>query len=169
MLFTFNIIYRQILTLTQSKRLLKKVDISLISTLQHRKYIGNTLYLRYEIKGKILQVIWMDLTQLSRTEKDNNLLQKLPENFYEVAKGEISIQEQEASLAESDIEQMILQENVTTERRAYQNLRTIRIKKILKIAALDAYRDEPEHANDFMQECERLLYNNIITGISNIK
>jgi len=57
MLFTFNIIYRQILTLTQSKRLLKKVDISLISTLQHRKYIGNTLYLRYEIKGKILQVI----------------------------------------------------------------------------------------------------------------
>ena len=92
----------------------------------------------------------MDLTQLSRTEKDNNLLQKLPENFYEVAKGEIAIQEQEASLAESDIEQMILQENVTTERRAYQNLRTIRIKKILKIAALDAYRDEPEHANDFM-------------------
>jgi len=57
MLFTFNIIYRQILTLTQSKRLLKKVDISLISTLQHRKYIGNPLYLRYEIKGKILQVI----------------------------------------------------------------------------------------------------------------
>ena len=57
MLFTFNIIYRQILTLTQSKRLLKKVDISHISTLQHRKYIGNTLYLRYEIKGKILQVI----------------------------------------------------------------------------------------------------------------
>ena len=111
----------------------------------------------------------MDLTQLSRTEKDNNLLQKLPENFYEVAKGEISIQEQEASLAESDIEQMILQENVTTERRAYQNLRTIRIKKILKIAALDAYREEPEHASDFMQECERLLYNNIITGISNIK
>ena len=48
----------------------------------------------------------MDLTQLSRTEKDNNLLQKLPENFYEVAKGEISIQEQEASLAESDIEQV---------------------------------------------------------------
>ena len=81
----------------------------------------------------------MDLTQLSRTEKDNNLLQKLPENFYEVAKEEIAIQEQEASLAESDIEQMILQENVTTERRAYQNLRTIRIKKILKIAALDAY------------------------------
>lgn len=57
MLFTFNIIYRQIITLTQSKRLLKKVDISLISTLQHRKYIGNTLYLRYEVKGKILQVI----------------------------------------------------------------------------------------------------------------
>lgn len=57
MLFTFNIIYRQILTLTQSKRLLKKVDISHISTLQHRKYIGNTLYLRYEIKGKILPVV----------------------------------------------------------------------------------------------------------------
>lgn len=57
MLFTFNIIYRQIITLTQSKRLLKKVDISLISTLQHRKYIGNPLYLRYEIKGKILPVI----------------------------------------------------------------------------------------------------------------
>lgn len=57
MLFTFNIIYRQIITLTQSKRLLKKVDISLISTLLHRKYIGNTLYLRYEIKGKILPVV----------------------------------------------------------------------------------------------------------------
>jgi hypothetical protein len=57
MLFTFNIIYRQIITLTQSKRLLKKVDISLISTLLHRKYIGNTLYLRYEVKGKILPVV----------------------------------------------------------------------------------------------------------------
>ncbi len=59
----------------------------------------------------------MDLTQLARAEKDSNLLQKLPENFYEVAKGAISIQEQEASLAESDIEQMILQENVTSERK----------------------------------------------------
>lgn len=111
----------------------------------------------------------MDLTQLARTEKDSNLLQKLPENFYEVAKGEIAIQEQEASLAESDIEQMILRENVTTDRRALQNLKTIRIKKIIKIAVLDAYREEPEHASDFMQECERPLYNNIITGILNIK
>lgn len=111
----------------------------------------------------------MDLTQLARTEKDSNLLQKLPENFYEVAKGAISIQEQEALLADSDIEQMILQENVTTDRRALQNLKTIRIKKIIKIAALDAHRSEPEHAHDFMQDCERLLYNNIITGILNIK
>ena len=111
----------------------------------------------------------MDLTQLARAEKDSNLLQKLPENFYEVAKREIANQEQAASEAESDIEQMILQENVTSSRRAFQNLKIIRVKKILKIASADAYRKEPEHANDFMQECERLLYNNIITGISNIK
>lgn len=111
----------------------------------------------------------MDLTQLARTEKDSNLLQKLPENFYEVAKGEIAIQEQEASLADSDVEQIILQENVTTDRRALQNLKVIRTKKILRIAALDAYRDEPEHTRDYMQDCERLLYNNIITGILNIK
>ena len=111
----------------------------------------------------------MNLSILARTEKTSNLLQKLPENFYEVAKGAISIQEQEASLAESDIEQMILRENVTADRRALQNLKTIRIKKIIKIAVLDAYREEPEHARDYMQECERPLYNNIITGILNIK
>ena len=111
----------------------------------------------------------MDLPQLTRAEKDSNLLQKLPENFYEVAKGEISIQEQEALLADSDVEQMILQEKATTDRRALQNLKTIRIKKIIKIAVLDACREEPEHAGDFMQDCERLLYNNIITGILNIK
>ena len=111
----------------------------------------------------------MDLTYLARLEKDSNPLQKLTENFYEVVRKAITAQEQEASESESEIEQMILLENVTTSRRAYQNLKTIRTKKILKIAALDAYLEEPEHAHDYMQECERQLYNNIITGIKNIK
>jgi DNA replication initiation complex subunit (GINS family) len=111
----------------------------------------------------------MDLQTIARSEKASTPILELTENFYQVARAEISLQEQTALIADSEGEAMLIKEAVISAQRALHNLTAIRIKKVIKAAVSDAYRKERKHGNDFMQPTERALYDNIIVGILNIK
>ncbi len=110
----------------------------------------------------------MDLSKLSREEKDSQLLCKRPDNFYTVAKAQISDREAEARNL-SGVELDLLKEAILADKRDLKNINDLRIKKLIKAAVSDAYRDEPKHRSDPMLLDEKEFYDSLVAGIKHLR
>lgn len=102
-----------------------------------------------------------------REEKNNQKLVELPDKFFDLA--DQSLHEMQSEEIEGEFAEDIKAQNINSASRALEMLSDIRIKKILKGAIADAYREEPQHGKDFFTEKERRLYGAIVSGIREIK
>lgn len=110
----------------------------------------------------------MDFSSLVRSEKDQIRIIELPEQFHDVAKS--YIESLKSPLESSDeLEQAMLESDITNSIRSLKNLMDLRIKKVVKAAVSDAYRIKPEHNQDSMLPEEMELYLAITGGIGRIK
>lgn len=109
----------------------------------------------------------IDILATYREEKNNAKLVELPENFFHLADQAIHEMQEEELDGEFGLE--IKAQNIQSASRSLEMLSDIRIKKILKGAIADAYREKPEHHKDFFTSKEKVLYANIVSGIREIK
>jgi DNA replication initiation complex subunit (GINS family) len=109
-----------------------------------------------------MSVLDMDIFKIHRSEKDSHSLIELPEGFFD------SMQDDFKGRMQTDTDP-IGREALLNEMHLLNMLSDLRIKKILKGAIADAYRQEPQHDKDNMTHKERVLYDSIVAGIRDLK
>lgn len=109
----------------------------------------------------------IDIIATYREEKNNPKLVELPPGFFDLA--DQALHEMQSEEMEGEFGQEIKAQNIQSASRSLETLSDIRIKKILKGAIADAYREKPEHDKDFFTSKEKVLYANIVSGIREIK
>lgn len=106
----------------------------------------------------------MDLSVLAREEKDSKELCKRQENFYKEASEQIRRMRDEAEHLSGSARDTF-DEYILSDERAIKNIKDLRIKKLIKMAVSDAYRNKPVHAVDNMLSPECQLYESVVSGI----
>ena len=108
----------------------------------------------------------MDLLKTYRDEKASHNLIELPDDFFDQARVEL---DRLNGPIETEIESVLMQQELKSSIRALNALSDLRINKVLKGAIADAYRKTPEHALDKMLPREKKLYQAVVDEIKEVK
>jgi len=109
----------------------------------------------------------IDILATYREEKNNAKLVELPPGFFDLA--DQAIKDMQAEEIGGEFGADIKAQNINSSSRSLEMLSDLRLKKVLKGAIADAYREEPQHGKDHFTSKELILYRNIVSGIKEIK
>jgi DNA replication initiation complex subunit (GINS family) len=109
----------------------------------------------------------IDILSTYREEKNNPKLTELPPGFFDLA--DQALHDMQSEDIDGEFGQAVKAQNIKSSARSLEMLSDIRLKKVLKGAIADAYREKPEHGKDFFTSKEKILYANIVSGIREIK